>query len=237
MRETQPKDHNARVPSSHRSGAELRSEFKSSASAQPTEESVFGRVQRFIRLRRPLLTALFVLAALGLALREGSRTTSLFRPEPTFWFVLAWVAMLVGVAVRIWGAGNLRKNQEITDTGIYRMVRHPLYLGSLSIFLAYFVAVGDPWLGLALFGMMVVTVYYPTMLREERVLARLFPEQLPHYRTLFRLIPNPVLLRQALASDRFSLRTAYENLGLRSLWVLVLLPLFLELLIWIKRVL
>ena len=237
MRETEPDVWNVPAPSFHRPAAELRSASEHSASTQSAAESVLERVQRFIRLRRPLLTALFVLAALGFALRPGSRTTSLFDTEPTFWFVLAWMAMLVGVAVRIWGAGNLRKNQEITDTGIYRMVRHPLYLGSLSIFLAYFVAVGDPWLGLALFGTMVLTVYYPTMLREERVLARHFPEQLPRYRTLFRLIPNPVLLREALASDRFSLRTAYENLGLRSLWVLVLLPLFLELLIWIKRVL
>ena len=205
--------------------------------AAPSSErnSRFSPVYRSIKKRRPLLTALFVLAALVLAVLDPAPPTSLIEPSRSIWFVLPWVAMLVGIAVRIWGAGNLRKNQEITDTGIYRMVRHPLYLGSLLIFLAYFVTVGSHLWGLVLFLAMVLFVYYPTMFHEEEGLARHFPEHAQQYQTRPRLLPNLLRLPEALETDRFSPSVAYHNLGIRSLWVLILLPLFLELLALVEQ--
>jgi protein-S-isoprenylcysteine O-methyltransferase Ste14 len=190
---------------------------------------------RWIKGKRPLLTALFVIAALVLALWDPAHPTSLVDSSGSIWFLLSWAAMLIGVAVRIWGAGNLRKNQEITDTGIYRMVRHPLYLGSLLIFFAYFVTVGSHLWGVVLFLAMVLLVYYPTMFHEEEGLARHFPEHVPQYAQRPRLLPNLLRLPEALETDRFSLRVAYHNLGVRSLWVLVFLPLFLELLTAIEQ--
>lgn len=185
---------------------------------------------RWIHRRRPLLTALIVLAALLHALLDGDRPVDLLDPDGSVWFWTAWAAMTLGVGVRIWGSGNLRKNREITRTGVYRMVRHPLYTGSLLMFLAYFVTLGNPGVGLALFGLLVVGVYYPTMLSEEAHLATHFPGQLAGYRGLPRLVPNPLLLPEALRTDRFTLEAARRNLGLRSLGFLVALPLFLELL-------
>ena len=37
---------------------------------------------------------------------------------------------LVGELIRIWAAGHLNKAREITSSGPYRYVGHPLYLGS-----------------------------------------------------------------------------------------------------------
>lgn len=189
----------------------------------------------WVHRRRPLLTALFVLGALAVALLDGSSPARLLEPRASLRFVLPWALMLVGIGVRIWGAGNLRKNQEITRTGVYRMVRHPLYLGSLAVFLAFFLTVGDPWVGVALFVAMVVLVYYPTMMSEENYLRTHFPEQVPGYERLPRLLPNLLRLPDALRNDRFTLRAAYENLGVRSLGFLVGLPAFLELLRWVKE--
>jgi protein-S-isoprenylcysteine O-methyltransferase Ste14 len=196
---------------------------------EPGREGALWDTIRWIHRRRPLLTALFVLAAIGLALVDDTRPADLLRPRASAGFLLPWLLMVVGVAIRIWGAGNLRKNQEITRAGIYRMVRHPLYVGSLAMFLALFLTVGDPLVGAVLFLGMVVLVYYPTMLDEEAYLHAKFPEQKAEHSGLPRLLPNPLRLPDALRTDRFTFRAAWGNFGMRSLGFLVALPLLLEL--------
>src|SRR5690606_15187510 len=132
---------------------------------------------RWIHKRRPLLTALIVLAAPAHSLASGAVPVDLLVPSTRPRFLLAWGLMLLGYGVRLWGSGNLRKNREITDTGVYVLVRHPLYVGSLAFFLAYFLTVGDIWIGLALYATLVLLVYYPTMLGEEEYLTLKFPDQ------------------------------------------------------------
>lgn len=192
-------------------------------------------VIRWIHRRRPFLTAVFVVLLLILALLGDHPPADLLRPRWEPLFVIPWGLILFGIAVRIWGAGNLRKNQEITSTGIYQMVRHPLYVGSLSIFLALFLTVGDPWVGLILFLTMVFLVYYPTMMDEEAYLISRFPQHVAGYSRLPRLVPNPARLGDALRTDRFTFSAAYHNLGLRSLGFLIILPLLLETLRVVKQ--
>jgi protein-S-isoprenylcysteine O-methyltransferase Ste14 len=48
------------------------------------------------------------------------------------WASLAWglpIAAL-GEALRFWAAGHLEKSREVTRSGPYRWLRHPLYVGS-----------------------------------------------------------------------------------------------------------
>ena len=47
---------------------------------------------------------------------------------------------LVGEAVRFWAAGHLEKGREVTQSGPYRFMRHPLYAGSAIIALGAAVA-------------------------------------------------------------------------------------------------
>jgi protein-S-isoprenylcysteine O-methyltransferase Ste14 len=189
---------------------------------------------RRIHGRRPLLTALFVAAAIGTALLDPAPPARLLEPSASLPFLLAWTLMLLGAVVRIWGAGNLRKDEEISSTGVYRMLRHPLYLGNLSFLLAFFLAVGDPWVGAALFTALVVVVYYPTMLVEEDRLWRDFPGQAAEYDRRPRLLPDPRRFPEALRSDRFSFGAARLNLGLRGVGFLVVVACGLELLRWVE---
>lgn len=198
------------------------------------EASAFRRTISWIRRRRPLLTAVVVVVLLAAAAVGTHPPARMVPPGIDAVGAVAWALMIAGVGVRIWGAGNLRKNQEITSTGIYRMVRHPLYVGSLAMFLALFLTVGDPWIGLSLFLALVLFVYYPTMMDEERMLRSRFPEQTRQYLGLRRLIPMPSRLSEALSSDRFTLQAAGGNLGTRSLGFLVALPLLLEILRWLR---
>jgi uncharacterized membrane protein len=47
---------------------------------------------------------------------------------------------LIGEMIRIWAAGHLDKGREVTQSGPYRLTRHPLYLGSAIIALGAAVA-------------------------------------------------------------------------------------------------
>jgi uncharacterized membrane protein len=40
---------------------------------------------------------------------------------------------LVGEMMRIWAAGHLEKGREVTQSGPYRITRHPLYVGSAVV--------------------------------------------------------------------------------------------------------
>src|SRR5690606_30170138 len=55
----------------------------------------------------------------------------LYFARPT-WRSIAVGALvgIVGEAIRLWAAGHLEKGREVTTSGPYRVVRHPLYLGS-----------------------------------------------------------------------------------------------------------
>lgn len=191
-------------------------------------------VVRWIHRRRPILTALIVLAAPAHTLAAGVSPVDLLAHTGDARFRAAWTLMVFGAAIRIWGSGNLRKNKEVTDTGVYQLVRHPLYTGSLCFFLAYFLTVADPVVGLGLFAALVGLVYYPTMLGEEEYLELKFPDQVRARASVPRLVPNPLRLTAALRTDRFSTGSASRNLGLRSLAFLVFLPIFLKLLILLQ---
>lgn len=201
-------------------------------SAHPVRET--GPLVQWIHRRRPLLTFVVCVLVVLLALLNPAPPADLLHPRPALLFWLPWALVLFGVGVRVWGSGNLRKNQEITRTGIYRMVRHPLYLGSLSVFLAFFLTLGEPVIGAVLWALMVALIYYPTMKDEEAWLARHYPEQTAEYSHLPRLLPNLLRLPDALRTDRFTLRAAWGNLGLRSLWAIVALPAALEMMRWVE---
>jgi protein-S-isoprenylcysteine O-methyltransferase Ste14 len=58
----------------------------------------------------------------------------LWLARPTDATLVAGVAIaVVGEALRIWAAGHLTKAQEVTTSGPYRWLAHPLYLGSSVI--------------------------------------------------------------------------------------------------------
>jgi hypothetical protein len=111
------------------------------------------------------------------------------------------------------------------------MVRHPLYLGNSLVYLAFFLSFGNLALGTALFLILLYPVHYPLMLQEEARLDRDHPLESRHSVATPRLVPNFFAFREALETDRFSLRRAYHNRAMRSLWAPVLLPVLMEVLI------
>ncbi|HLU38386.1 MAG TPA: methyltransferase [Planctomycetota bacterium] len=64
-------------------------------------------------------------------------------PQPVTYVVGCCLAAM-GLAVRIWGCGHLRKNKEVVTSGPYRYVKNPLYVGTCLISVGGIVAAGAP---------------------------------------------------------------------------------------------
>jgi protein-S-isoprenylcysteine O-methyltransferase Ste14 len=73
--------------------------------------------RRLARLRVPLG---FAGAVAVLWFATPTRTT----------LAVGTLVALAGEAVRVWAAGHLNKSREVTASGPYRFVAHPLYVGS-----------------------------------------------------------------------------------------------------------
>ncbi len=85
-----------------------------------------------------------LLARLRVPLGFAAAAVSFFLASPswTSWRLGLGVA-LSGELLRLWASGHIEKSREITRSGPYRFVRHPLYLGSALLGLGFIVAAND----------------------------------------------------------------------------------------------
>lgn len=116
---------------------------------------------RVARLRVPLG---FLLLALFLWLAKPT-WLSLFLGLP---------ASALGLLLRAWAAGHLRKNEQLVQSGPYAWVRNPLYLGTALTAGGLTTAAAD-WRLFALTCVVFLLVYLPAVQLEEQHLKDLFP--------------------------------------------------------------
>jgi protein-S-isoprenylcysteine O-methyltransferase Ste14 len=96
----------------------------------------------------------------------------------------SWAAGLAvacaGEGVRVWAAGHLEKSREVTASGPYRWMRHPLYVGSSILALGVVVASRSYLLGglAALYMGATITAAIRT---EEAFLRRTFGDAYDRY--------------------------------------------------------
>ena len=97
----------------------------------------------------------------------------------------SWLAGLVvavaGEVVRVWAAGHLEKGREVTRTGPYRLMRHPLYVGSVIIAAGVVVACASLIAALVVSAYMIVTIR-AAVRTEEAFLRCEFGDTYDHYR-------------------------------------------------------
>jgi protein-S-isoprenylcysteine O-methyltransferase Ste14 len=97
----------------------------------------------------------------------------------------------IGLFVRAWSSGLIRKNKELAQDGPYAMTRNPLYVGSFIAGCGVSVMGGHPVLAI-IFVVAYLAVYHQIIFNEEKHLLKLFPEQLPAYMAAVpRFFPNP----------------------------------------------
>lgn len=95
--------------------------------------------------------------------------------------VMIGLALIVsGLALRSWAAGILHKTSELTTSGPYSLVRHPLYTGSFAMMVGFCLLIDDVeniWFVLGPFAAM----YVIKLLNEERVLSKKFGPRWEEY--------------------------------------------------------
>ena len=124
--------------------------------------------KRFLQRIRVPLGFLFTFAFLYLA-------------EPTATLlVIGAVISVLGLLIRAWAAGHIRKNVEITVSGPYSHTRNPLYLGSLIMCIGVCIGAGIWWVA-AIFIILFLSIYLPVMRVEAEDLRQIFPETFPEY--------------------------------------------------------
>ncbi|MEX2049559.1 MAG: isoprenylcysteine carboxylmethyltransferase family protein [Gemmatimonadota bacterium] len=97
---------------------------------------------------------------------------------------------VLGLGVRAWAAGTIRKDEALTTTGPYAYARHPLYLGSFLIGIGLGIA-GGHWIWPVGVATYFALVYSPTIREEAERLTELFGHRYVHYaRRVPALVPR-----------------------------------------------
>jgi protein-S-isoprenylcysteine O-methyltransferase Ste14 len=139
---------------------------------QMTTDEQQGGLQWRARLQRLRVPLGFVTAVLFV-----------FMSQPS-WRSLAWGAplILLGVLIRAWASGHLRKNAELAVSGPYAHTRNPLYFGSFVLAFGCAVAGGTWWLGVWLVVFFLI-VYWPVMQAEAAHMQQLFGDTYAQWAT------------------------------------------------------
>ncbi|HJP93041.1 MAG TPA: isoprenylcysteine carboxylmethyltransferase family protein [Pyrinomonadaceae bacterium] len=154
------------------------------------------------------------------------------RPTPKALLIGASVSIL-GLAIRAWAAGHIRKNAQLATSGPYAFTRNPLYFGSFLLGLGFTIASGRLLLGL-LFAALFFGIYLPVMRVEASTMAQLFGENYEAYRRSVPLfIPRITPFRQGESAENKFDGTLYLRyreyraaLGLVIAWGLLLIKTF-----------
>ena len=167
----------------------------------------------------------FLCAALFLLLAKPTRTA-----------LLAGACVsLLGLLIRAWAAGHIRKNAQLATSGPYAFTRNPLYLGSFLLGLGFTIASGQLVLGL-LFAALFLGIYFPVMRVEATTLAELFGKEYEVYKQSVPLFfPRLTPFRQhdslRVKFDRslyFRYREYRAALGLVIAWGLLLIKTYYQ---------
>jgi len=127
----------------------------------------------------------------------------LWRARPSWRCMAAGGAIVViGLALRAYASGYVRKASELTTSGPYAYTRNPLYLGSLIIAAGFAVAARSLLIALVAAAIF-LAIYLPVMRFEEQLLRSQFPGFDDYARRVPRFVPR--LSAEAGASGEFSL--------------------------------
>jgi protein-S-isoprenylcysteine O-methyltransferase Ste14 len=97
------------------------------------------------------------------------------------WFIIGAIVAIIGLAIRAWASGYLKKNVELTVTGPYAHTRNPLYLGTFMLGIGIATSSGAWWF-IVLFMALYLLIYVPVMMAEAETLSKLFAAEFPIYR-------------------------------------------------------
>lgn len=178
---------------------------------EPTNESQGTRVRRsglkkigydLIHRRQRFRQTVGALFVFGLT----------FAGEPTVMLlVVGGLVVVLGMAVRMWASGCVKKNRILATSGPYAFVRHPLYVGNILICAGFCITSGQ-WWSVPL-GIVTLLLFYPPAIAyEDKKLRGLFPDQWDGWATKTpALLPNLSAWSQAKGAEWSLNQSLFKN--------------------------
>lgn len=137
----------------------------------------------------------------------------------------------LGLALRGWAAGHLRKNMRLARSGPYAFTRNPLYVGT-TLAAGGLAIASRRWEVGAVFAVVFLLVYLPVIELEEQHLRRLFPEYADYANRVPRLVPQ---WRKERAEGRFEWAVYAKNQEYQALLGFLAGTAWLVFRLWIRR--
>jgi len=105
-------------------------------------------------------------------------------------FLVGTALAVLGMIVRMWASGHVKKDKQLATTGPYAYVRHPLYVGNQLLGVG-FCAASWLWWSLPVWIVISLLFYPPAIRQEDAKLSRLFGQAWTDWRARTRaLIPR-----------------------------------------------
>jgi len=152
------------------------------------------------------LTTLAMLALPILSWRFGSEAMARWS------FATGVLLTCLGLGLRLWAAGWLRKHEMLMIDGPYALTRHPLYLGTGCITLGQSLMSALPAAPLLLPALW-LALYRPAMREEEAFLARVYGEEYAGYQARV-----PFLIPWRFSSASLSGESTQDGVARRFSW-------------------
>ncbi len=153
------------------------------------------------------------------------------RPDLTSFFTGLGVCFL-GLLIRTWSAGHLRKEKKLAISGPYQYTRNPLYLGNFVIGISVAFASRSWWV-LGYFAAYFLLFYPLAIKREMKRMQELFPDEYDEYKKKAPLFFPTWKSFSFLGENKFNLTLFRKNKEWRALigaflfWVILALKMTL----------
>jgi protein-S-isoprenylcysteine O-methyltransferase Ste14 len=145
--------------------------------------------------------------------------------QPTARSIAAGMSIAIaGEALRVWAAGHLNKAREVTSSGPYRWLAHPLYAGSAIMGVGLAIACANVFVAVLIAVYLIVTLT-AAIKSEEAFLRRAFGDRYDLYRQSDRLANGAA----AGGARRFAMSQAIANREHRAIVGLLVVVLLLVL--------
>jgi protein-S-isoprenylcysteine O-methyltransferase Ste14 len=139
---------------------------------------------------------------------------------------------MIGLGIRAWASGHLRKNVRLAVSGPYAYSRNPLYFGSALMLSGALISSGNLFLAIGLLSLFLL-VYYPVMSAESERMRSLFGTEYDRWEATVPLFIPRLAPSRVDSGERFQAELYFQHreyrafIGLTALYAMLALKLFL----------
>ena len=149
--------------------------------------------------------------------------------RPTLFSILVGIAIcLLGLGLRAWACGHIKKEKELAVSGPYQFTRNPLYLANFIIGVSVATASYSWWMA-GIFAVYFLLFYPVALKREREKMKALFPGEYEKYKKKVPLFFPSFRHYIGLQAPRFSWQLYFKNKEYRALlgalifWLIIIL--------------